>query len=305
VPSGYLRLLRRLDADVLHMHGNRIWCADFYFPFARFFDWPQLVTGHGFYQYAMHPRAFDRWYFERYFPRVLRQFDAYAADTEYERQQLISWGVDPGRVPRIPLGAAVEEFRESPIPVDAVRKGWGLSTPNIGVYVGGFFENKRVDRLIEAASRTGGQWGLVLIGRDVPESPFNRAYCESLTRKLGVAVRFAGELPRPETVASFLAADAVLSASTYEGFGVTLAEAMAAARPFIAWSTGAAPEMAATGGGIVVRSPEEFVSALKRLADAETRGEMGRHGRAASPEWSFSAMTDRYLALYERLRSSP
>ncbi|MCI4317763.1 MAG: glycosyltransferase, partial [Thermoplasmata archaeon] len=34
-PAGYLRFLRRFDADVFHLTGNRIWCADFYFPLAH------------------------------------------------------------------------------------------------------------------------------------------------------------------------------------------------------------------------------------------------------------------------------
>jgi glycosyltransferase involved in cell wall biosynthesis len=93
----------------------------------------------------------------------------------------------------------------------------------------------------------------------------------------------------------------VVSASDYEGFGVTLAEAMAGGRPFVSWESGAAPEMAATGGGCLVRSTDEFVEALRRLEDSAARTEMGAIGRAAAPDWSVDAMTDRYLALYRQL----
>ncbi|HEV2448908.1 MAG TPA: glycosyltransferase, partial [Thermoplasmata archaeon] len=55
-PRGYLRTLRSIPADLFHLHGNRIWCADFYFPKAKRFSWPSVLTGHGFYQYEMHPR---------------------------------------------------------------------------------------------------------------------------------------------------------------------------------------------------------------------------------------------------------
>ena len=60
-PVGYHRALRATGGDVFHLHGNRIWCADFYLPFAHLYDWHQLGTGHGFYQYANDPKPWDRW----------------------------------------------------------------------------------------------------------------------------------------------------------------------------------------------------------------------------------------------------
>lgn len=303
VPQGYLRLLRRTRAEVFHVQGNRIWCADFYFPVANLFPWRQLVTGHGFYQYAMHPKAWDRWYFERYFPRILGPFDRYVCDTEYERQQLLGWGVPPERLARIPLGADIDEFRHASVDPRRVREEWGIQAPHVAVYVGGFFENKRVDRLIEAIGRRAGAWALVVVGRDLPGAPFDRAHCEALARRLGVELHVAGVLDRPATVAAFLAADAVVSGSEYEGFGVALAEAMAAGKPFVAWASGAAPEMAATGAGVAVRSIDAFAEGLEQLESASERVARGARARAAAEEWSTAAMCRRYLELYRALEA--
>jgi alpha-1,3-mannosyltransferase len=303
VPSGYLRHLRKLEADVFHLHGNRIWCADFYFPVARLFDWPQVLTGHGFYQYEIHPRALDRIYFERYFPRAIRAFDAYACLTEHEYAQLREWGVPTDRLQRIPEGVDLAEFATSPEPPAAVRARWALPTPRIAVYAGGFFENKRVDRLIDAIAPVRDRWALVLLGRDVPSSPFNATYCTALARQRGVAIRIQGAVSRPELVASFGAADVIVSASEYEGFGITIAEALAAGRPFVAWRAGAIPEMAATGGGIVVDSEAAFTEALRRLEDETVRTTMGHQAREASKDWSTDVMVSRYLDLYRRLVS--
>jgi alpha-1,3-mannosyltransferase len=303
LPSGYLRRLRSIDADLFHLHGNRIWCADFYFPVARLFHWPQLLTGYGFYQYAIHPQAWDRWYFERYFPRAVQAFGAYACLTEHERGQLLGWGVPAQLLQRIPLGVDLNEFASSPEPPATVRAGWALPTPHVAVYAGGFFENKRVDRLIEAVARVRDRWGLVLLGRDVPASPYNATYCAALARNLGVSAVFRGPVARAEIVSSFAAADVIVSASEYEGFGITMAEALAAGRPFVAWRAGAIPEMAATGGGIVVDSEAGVAEALVHLESEEVRTAMGRRGRDAAKDWSTDVMVSRHLELYRRLTS--
>jgi glycosyltransferase involved in cell wall biosynthesis len=299
IPRGYLSALRATHADLFHLHGNRIWCADFYLPFARLFSWGQLGTGHGFYQYAMHPRRRDRWYFERYFPRAVERLDRYVCDTEYERDQLRGWGVRESHLARIPLGVPIDEFLSDRSIPSATRASWGFRAPHVAVYVGGFFENKRVDRLIDAVAAAGPDWALVAIGRDIPGTPYSAGPCEARARTAGIEYLAPGALPRSAIVAAIRAADVVVSGSEYEGFGVTLAEAVAAGRPFVAFRTGAAPEIAASGAGVVVDTVPEFAAALRTLT---TPGELARRSlaaQAAAPEWSDDAMIRRYLSLYE------
>ena len=301
IPRGYHATLRRLGADVFHLHGNRIWCADFYFPFAGRHDWPQVLTGHGFYQYAMHPRWLDRWYFERYLPRQVRKFGAYAALTEHEASQLVTWGVEPHRILRVPDGIPLGEFDRPLDTLTTVRERFGVKAPHLAVYVGGFFENKRVDRIVDAIARTAGRWALLAVGREIERSPYSARMVAERARTQGVELHLPGVLDRPATIEALFAADAVVLGSEYEGFGLLLLEAMAAGRPFVSFPAGAAPELSGLGAGICAPSVDEFARALTRLEDEDARRSMGEAGKRAIGEFSQERMVERYVALYERL----
>ncbi len=304
VPRNYLGRLRGLDADVFHLHGNRIWCADYYFPFARSFDWPQVITPHGFYHYWMR-RGTIRWlYYDHYFPGRLRAFDRYIALTEGEARQVVGWKFPPERLRTIPNGIDLGEFAlPSGDPV-ATRSSWGLTARHLAVYVGGLYDNKRVDRLVRAIARLRGDWGLVVVGVDVPGSAYDRAHCEALARDLGVPVRFLGPTSREDVLDALGAADAYVQGSAFEGFGIGLLEAMAAGLPFVAYDAGAARELAATGAGFVVGSDEEMAARLTEVVDH--RETFTRAARDAIPAYSAERMVDRHLDLYRSvLRTAP
>jgi alpha-1,3-mannosyltransferase len=303
IPRGYLALLRSLSADVFHLHGNRIWCVDYYLPWARSFSWPQVITPHGFYHYWMR-RGFVRWlYYRHYFPARLRAFGAYVAHTEGERDQAVGWGYPSDRIKVIPASVDAAEFSSPPADLPAIRAAWALPTRRVGVFVGALFDNKRVDRLIRAVAATHGEWGLVVIGADGPASGYDRVHCERLAQQLAAPVRFLGAQPRSAVVAAMFAADAYLQGSAFEGFGVSLLEAMAAGRPFVAFDTGAARELSRTGAGFCVQNEEEMVERLKM--PASQLESMGAVGRAAVREYSPERMVDRYLAVYESIARRP
>jgi len=301
VPRGYLRTLRELRPDVFHLIGNRVWCADFFLPRVNSLPCPRLMTGHGFYQYEMRRRLWDRWYFERYLPGRIRQLDRYTADTVHERDQLTSWGVDPRKIEIIPAAVSLEEFSSPRAESAQVRAEWGMRAPLVGIYVGGYYENKRVDRLVRAVAQTGGRWGLVAAGRDVPGTPYDRATIARMGESTHAEVLLRETLPRPQVLDGLAAADAVLLGSSYEGFGILLLEAMASGRPFVAYRTGAAPELAATGSGFCVDTDAEFVEALRQLEDPELRRTMGARGRQAVEQYSTPVEATRFLAAYQQL----
>ena len=304
VPRGYLRTLRAIDADLFQLHGNRIWCADYYFPFARTFSWPQVIAPYNFYHYWMR-RGFVRWlYYERYLPGRLRAFDAYVALTDSERDQVLGWKYPSDRLRVIPCGIDLSEFSKPEVDREKTRASWGLSSPRVALYTGGMYDNKRVDRLVRAVALTRGEWGLVVTGPDIPGSPYDRASCQRLADQLSAPVRFLGPVPRSEVLAAYASADAYVQGSAFEGFGLSLLEAMAAGLPFVAFDAGAARQLSLDGGGYLVTSEAEMAA---RLRVVPTLGEdMRQEGLRAVREYSADRMVDRHLQLYRKIaRTSP
>ncbi len=299
VPRSYWRTLRSLDYDLLHMSGNRIWCADFYFPVAGIFDGPQVITPHDFYQLAMDPSWLNRAYFGRYFPLVLRAFDAYLALNAKEQERMIRFGFPPRRIHLVGEGVDLAEFR-SPPGFRGFRERWGISTPLMALYVGGLWPNKRLDRVVRALVGHGPRVALVIVGRDIPGHASDRASVEAMARAHGVPVIFTGPLPRDEVLAAYHEADLYLQGSSYEAFGVSLVEACAAGLPFVAYDTGIARDLAGDGAGFVAAEEDEFRTAVARLIQDESlRLEVGRKARQASRRWDWDSVVPSYRKIYQ------
>lgn len=139
----------------------------------------------------------------------------------------------------VPNVVDVDRFSAVPSPPD--RPG----RPRVLLAIGGLTPQKGFDLLLQALATwnpPAGQVELQIAG-DGPE----RAALQALSRSLGLEgrVRWLGAL-HPEQVPQALAgADALVSASRHETFGVVLAEALAAGRPVLATRCGG-PESVVT-----------------------------------------------------------
>ncbi|HZU87614.1 MAG TPA: glycosyltransferase, partial [Stellaceae bacterium] len=142
------------------------------------------------------------------------------------KQALVELGAAPERVAVLRNGVDLSLFR--PGDRDTARRALGLSRPTL-LSVGHLIERKGHHRVIEALCRLPG-FDLLVVG-DGPE----RGRLEQLGRRLGVAerVRLLGAVGHAALPAIYTAADALVLASSREGWANVLLEAMACGTPVI------------------------------------------------------------------------
>ncbi len=299
VPRRYWRVVRSLDYDLLHLSGNRIWCADFLLPVSRLLPGAKVVTPHDFYQWMMEPSGWNRLYFETYLPLALRAFRRYLALTDAEARRITGFGYPADRVRVVGEGFDAQRFRQPVEPLD-LRARASIGRPHIALYVGGLWPNKRVDRLVEGLAPLREEVALVVVGRDRPGSAHDLASVRALAERRGVQLVFLGALPPSELLQVYRAADVYVQGSQYEGFGLALLEAMASGLPFVAFEAGAANELARQGGGKVVSSVEGLTEALGAfLASEELRREAGAKARETARGFDWDQVVSRYLGAYK------
>jgi alpha-1,3-rhamnosyl/mannosyltransferase len=103
--------------------------------------------------------------------------------------------------------------------------------------------------------------------------------------------------------ALYAAAAIAVSASEYEGFGLTVAEAMASGCAVVAVASSSLPEVAGDGALLVPRSDAPLLAeALRSLAgDAAARVDLAARGRRQAARFHWSEAARRTRAVYEEV----
>lgn len=188
-------------------------------------------------------------------------------------------------------GADLERFGSAP------RVPRGAGAPLRVVVVAGDFERKGVPIAIDAVARTERCRLRVAGAGDV-------AAMQKLAERLGVADR-VDLLGHVDDLAPLLAgSDVVLSCSAQESFGLALVEGAAAGCAVVCTETGVGPELVGPGDGgeVVGRDARSVAAALQRLdEDPTTCAAMGAIASVRARQFTWDAMADATLALYERL----
>jgi glycosyltransferase involved in cell wall biosynthesis len=175
-------------------------------------------------------------------------------------------GLNPEKIRVIYPGVSKSYFEVAPAAIDQVRERLSFALPYF-LFVGTIEPRKNVDRLLTAwqalprAIRAGHQ--LVIAGMPGWHSS------NTMRRLLQVAkedlnVRYLNYVPERDMPALIAAAHALVYPSLYEGFGLPVAQAMAAGCPVITSNVSALPEI--TAGAAMLIEPRDETALTKAIA---------------------------------------
>jgi glycosyltransferase involved in cell wall biosynthesis len=252
--------------DLLHFHGDYL-----HFPLLRRCPCPSVTTLHG----RLH---------------VPDQGPLFA---EYPEVPLVSIS-DAQRRPIPSANWQATVYHGLPTELHAFRDGPGEYL----AFLGRMSAEKRLDRAIEIARRTGRK--LKAAGKIYPEE---RCYFEQtiepLLREHRSFVEFIGEVGGRAKDEFLGHAHALLFPIDWpEPFGLVMIEALACGTPVIAWRCGSVPEIITDGvTGFVVDSIDEAVQAVGRVQWLNRRD----CRRVFEERFDAARMARDYVAVYRRL----
>jgi len=177
-------------------------------------------------------------------------------------------------------------------------KPLGIPRTNRFLFLARFSKIKGPDIAIEACKAAG--VGLDLVGdTSITNEPELYEKCRQLAD--GEQIRIVGPCNRGESVWWFSQAHAMIhpTKTFREPFGLAPVESMACETPVIAWDFGALRETVGTEGGILVKSFDALVSAIKKVAVPDYYFMHNSRMRAREQASKFSV--ENMVARYEEL----
>ena len=210
--------------------------------------------------------------------RVIRAVERVVVGSAFARTQAVAeLGVPAEKFAVVPYGV---DARFAPGPRSAALSGrWGLGDAPVVLFLCGLKARKNLFLLLDVwgeVARACPEARLVIVG----SGPL-RQQLEQRVTALGGAGRivFTGYVPERDKVDYYRLADVLLFPSALEGFGFTVAEAMACGLPVVASNRGSIPELVVDGeGGFLVdpERPADFVAGtVGLLRDALLRAKLG------------------------------
>ena len=265
---------------------------------------PRIMTCYDLLELVMH---------QQYLPSPLRRAlawsAAYARFASARRVLSISQataddlmrivGVPASRIDVVPLAADASRFRLPADGAEAARASESRARLGLGrapylVYVGAPDPRKNIDTLCSAFARAAvPELELVLVGRyGAGEQRFVDRCLDAVGRP--AAIRLLGFVPDAEIPAVYQGASALCFATSYEGFGLPVLEAMLCGCPVIASRHTSLAEIAGDAALYVPpRDEPALCDAIRRIAREPTLGAELRAGglaQAARFSWRSTAL---------------
>nr|WP_281268555.1 glycosyltransferase family 1 protein [Deinococcus yavapaiensis] len=240
---------------------------------------------------------------------ALRFADRIVVCSEFTRDRIVTrLPALRERIHVIPNGVS-SVFLESEIDRAASRSALGAMVPDLKashvlLYVGTETKRKNVAQLLRV---------LRLVKSVIPDVQLLKVGSAGTAEHRGRTLRTMGELGlEPETDVVFLdsisdellmhsyaAADAYVSTSLYEGFGLPLLEALAMGAPVITLESGPMRELLGKHGDVVANSDEAIADSVLRALKTTPSPEAVSARRQHARQFTWKRSADQYLHLFQ------
>jgi glycosyltransferase involved in cell wall biosynthesis len=200
---------------------------------------PVILTPHGIYPPRSFSNALLKSVFDHSFGRPLLHFsDRIIALSEHNVRLLQGLGAQKERIALVPNGVSMEEFET----LERSKESFRDSDPEgpVLLFVGRIDWNKQIEKLVESMPlvlKTFQHAKLVIVGPDYANCA-NQLLRLAEQLKVKNSLVVTGKVSADELKRFYSAADVFLLPSSYEGFGLSMIEAMASKIPVIASSAG-------------------------------------------------------------------
>lgn len=182
--------------------------------------------------------------------------------------------------------------------IDVDAAPFGAAKGDYLLFVGRANWEKGLDLAVRVAMRAGKRLVMAVKMTEAHERAYYAEQVEPWLRR-GGRIELHGEIGPAEKFALYRDAAATLFTSQWEEpFGLIMPESLACGTPVLALRRGAAPEVIVDGvTGFLADDEDGLVAAVSRLGEIDPRACRDH----AAAHFSIPAITDGYLALYERL----
>ncbi len=266
---------------------------------------PSIITVHDL-SFYHHPEwfRFERaWYYRVATASSTRHAARLIADSEATAQDIERFlGISRERIDVIHLAPHEEMGRPmSTAAVESARIKYRLPQ-RFFLYLGTLEPRKNLIRLIHAYAETAAKhpFDLVLAGRDGWKQ--KGIYAAARAVPCAPRIHFPGYIEKEDVPALYAASGAFVYPSLFEGFGLPVADALAAGLPVITARSSSLPEVA--GNAALYVEPEDphgLADALEQLAnDEELRTELAARGRAWSAQFSWRHTAEKTIQAYRQ-----
>jgi phosphatidylinositol alpha 1,6-mannosyltransferase len=239
------------------------------------------------------------------------RFDFYIAASDYTAAE-VRRALPAGKQNRLyvePMGVDYERFseaRECPgLRAELIRRSGGGERTALLLYAGRLGHEKNLfllpatlRKVVSSANR---DFRLIVAGT----GPLEAELRDTLEEQAPGRALFLGQCGADKLAELYAAADAFVHPNAHEPFGIAPLEAMVAGLPLVAPASGGLLTYAnRQNAWLADPTPEAFAAAIQSaVSEGEARREKIERARKTSQAFSWSRVTERYFALYDRLHA--